>query len=207
MKIISLELWNEYKMWLAPLAAIFLWIISVICFVFGLSFKNPVMVMSIDATLYISFGLAMCNTIIQLIGNDMDFGDNDKTFWWIWIASYVLGISSNTNTLLQILGLNNIWLEVLIATSLGAMIEIAPEKLVKMWLRSLKTSKPKTQQPYVKSGQGGFTGQGQAHAVGDGASGTMKVTPKGFERRAELEKNRPKPRPVPNTSLHYPPYE
>lgn len=146
----SLKSWNTYKMYAAPLVALVLWGISVICFVFGLSFKNPLIVMGKDISIQFSFALAMCMTVIQVVGNGRENKD-DGIFKWIWWASYVLGISSNTNTLLGILGLGNPLLEWGVALPLGAIIEIAPEKLIVMWIESLpvksQPQKPNTQKP------------------------------------------------------------
>lgn len=178
------ETWNKYKMWLAPFVAIFLWLISVICFVYGLSFKNPILIMTKDVSLFIAFGLSLSNTAIQVLGNGMKLeSDNtDGVFFWIWIASYALGISSNTNTLLQVLGIESKVLEWIIAIALGAIIEIAPEKMIIMWLRSFKPEKKQTFQPYSYKPQNQQS-QGKKHNGG------------GFQRRQELERNYPKNTP------------
>lgn len=146
----NLKSWNTYKMYAAPFVALVLWGISVICFVFGLNFKNPLIVMGTDISLPFSFALAMCMTVIQVVGNGRDNKD-DGIFKWIWWASYVLGISSNTNTLLGILGLNNTLLEWGVAVPLGAIIEIAPEKLIVMWIEALPTKPQQQQQKQVQN--------------------------------------------------------
>lgn len=139
----SIKWWNENKMWLAPVAALIMWAVSVLCFVFGLSFKNPmgVMVGNVDISIVIAFALSISNTIIQLIGNGQDFEKMDGVFRIGWYSSYVLGIASNVNALLGILGINNIMLEWAVALSLGSMIEIMPEKLIVVWLKTQPTSK------------------------------------------------------------------
>lgn len=143
----SLKWWNTNKMWLAPVAALIMWTVSVLCFVFGLSFKNPMGVMlgKFDVSILIAFSLSIANTIIQLIGNGKDPKDMDSVFQVGWVASYVLGIASNVNALLGILGMGNLLLEWLVALSLGTMIEVMPEKLIVIWLKTLN-SQPKPQQ-------------------------------------------------------------
>lgn len=186
------DVWNKYKMWLAPFASLFLWGISVIAFVWGLSFKNPLVVYGFDATMYIAFGLSVCNTIIQLIGNGMKIDGNqtDNVFFWIWVASYALGISSNTNTLLQILSIESKVLEWIIALALGAIIEIAPEKMILMWLKSIVPTK-----------RFSFQGNhGQQTKPNNGnrpwtyppvnTSQNNKQNKGNFQHRQELEKNR-----------------
>jgi hypothetical protein len=85
----------------------------------------------------VALALALCNTVIQLIGNGKTFTEDDWVFGGIWLASYVLGISTNAYALLQILGINNMYLEWMVSLSLGTIIEIAPEKLIIIWLKSV----------------------------------------------------------------------
>lgn len=139
----DIKWWNENKMATAPLASAVLWAISVVCFVFGLKFDSPMIAFGYNIGTIIAFALAMCNTIIQLIGNGMEFRRDDGVFRAIWIASYVLGISSNTNTLMQLVGMSSWWLEWAVSLSLGTIIEIAPEKLIILYLRSRITNRPK----------------------------------------------------------------
>lgn len=135
----SIKWWNENKMVLAPVAAGIMWVVSALCFVFGLSFKNPmgVMVGSYDISILIAFALSVANTIIQLIGNGQDISKMDGVFKIGWYSSYVLGIASNVNALIGILGINNPFLEWAVALSLGSMIEIMPEKLIVVWLKAI----------------------------------------------------------------------
>ena len=135
----TVKWWNENKMILAPVASAIMWLVSVLCFVFGLSFKNPmgVMVGNVDVSIFIAFALSIANTIIQLIGNGQDFEKMDGVFKAGWYASYVLGIASNVNALIGILGIGNVMLEWAVAVSLGSMIEIMPEKLIVVWLKSV----------------------------------------------------------------------
>lgn len=173
-------------MWIAPFVALFMWLISNVCFVFGLSFKNPVLVWGFDATLYIAFGLSISNTAIQLLGNGMKLDrGTDGVFFWIWLASYALGISSNTNTLLQILGIDSKVLEWTIAIALGAMIEIAPEKMIVMWLKSISQQK-QTQNNNVHQ-----KGKDHSHFVPAYRQyNSGKDHGNGTQRRQELEKGR-----------------
>lgn len=144
----SIKWWNENKMWLAPIAALIMWAVSVLCFVFGLSFKNPmgVLVGNTDISILIAFALSVANTIIQLIGNGQDFEKMDGVFRIGWYSSYVLGIASNVNALIGILGINNAVLEWAVALSLGSMIEIMPEKLIVVWLRTMPEKKKEQSQ-------------------------------------------------------------
>ena len=147
----TLKWWNDNKMWLAPFAALIMWTVSMFCFIFGLSFKNPtgVVIGKLDAAMWVAIFLSVANTIIQLIGNGKKVEEMDFVFKVGWYSSYALGISSNVNFLLGILGMNNPFLEWIVSISLGAMVEIMPEKLVVMWLKSLN-SKPNNQtQKYI----------------------------------------------------------
>lgn len=147
----TLKWWNDNKMWLAPFAALIMWTVSMFCFIFGLSFKNPtgVVIGKLDAAMWVAIFLSVANTIIQLIGNGKKVEEMDFVFKVGWYSSYALGISSNVNFLLGILGMNNPFLEWVVSISLGAMVEIMPEKLVIMWLKSLN-SKPNDQpQKYI----------------------------------------------------------
>lgn len=134
-----LDSWNANKMAIAPYVAIVLGAVSMLCFVLGLSFKNPIIMFGVDFSMVIAFALSLCNTAIQLIGNGNDQVGDDWVFSAIWKASYLLGISSNVNTLLSILGMSSIYLEWTVALALGSIIEIAPEKLIIMYLKSLKS--------------------------------------------------------------------
>lgn len=149
MSKISYAWWAENKMWLAPFASLIMWTISVLCFVFGLSFKNPmgVQVGSMDLSIAIAFALSLSNTIIQLIGNGQDVEKMDFVFKVGWYSSYVLGIASNINALLTIIGISNPWLEWAVCGALGSMIEIMPEKMIVIWLKGMN-KKVEAQQPY-----------------------------------------------------------
>ncbi len=135
--MLTIGKWNKNKMIVAPIAAVLLWLVSMICFVFGLSFNQPLTVFGVDMGFWIALIMALCNTAIQLTGNDMKFEDKDWVFLWVWRASYVLGIASNVNTLLKVLGMENWYLEFAVALSFGTIIEVAPEKLIIMWLRQM----------------------------------------------------------------------
>jgi hypothetical protein len=136
---VSVKWWNSNKMVLSPVAALIMWTVSVLCFVFGLSFKNPVgyVLGGMDVSMWVAFSLSLANTIIQLIGNGKKMSEMDEVFKAGWIASYALGIASNVNALLNILGMGNVFLEWVVALSLGTMIEVMPEKLIVMWLKSI----------------------------------------------------------------------
>jgi hypothetical protein len=144
----STKWWNENKMGLAPIASLILWAVSVLCFVFGLSFKNPIgySLGGWDVSIIVAFALSLAITIIQLIGNGKNPKDMDTVFLMGWVASYALGIASNVNALLHILDMGNVGLEWVVSMSLGTMIEVMPEKLLIVWLRTLNDKKPQQHQ-------------------------------------------------------------
>jgi hypothetical protein len=155
----NLNWWNQNKLKLSLLPAVIFWVVSALCFVFGLSFKNPIgfSMGGLDVSMWIAIGLSIGNTIIQIIGNDQGEKLNGIMLWG-WLASYALGIGSNINTLLGVLRIDNIFLEWVVGLSLGSMIEIMPERLVVTFLKSLDFKKPKQEEvhrqkniPYQKS--------------------------------------------------------
>lgn len=189
MKMITLAWWSKNKMWLAPVAALIMWSISVLCFVFGLSFKNPmgITIWNIDVSIVIASSLSLANTIIQLIGNGQDEEEMDGVFKVGWYASYVLGIASNINALLGIIGIESKILEWAVCGALGTMIEIMPEKLIIAWLKSFSPRETQTQTQNqgrtnnrgIGMSQGGFGGGGrvQQQARGVAAQSTPHQMP------------------------------
>jgi hypothetical protein len=137
----TLKDWNIKKMNIAPILALGLWIISALCFVFGLNFKNPmgISLWGVDLGIIVASMLSIIMTGVQLMGNGKSLKElqrDDPIFFIGWVATYFLGIASNVNTLLMILGVSNIYLEGIIAVSLGAIIEIMPEKIIIRWLKA-----------------------------------------------------------------------
>lgn len=131
--------WNTNKLKLALIPALAFWITSMLCFVFGLSFQNPVGVLlgKWDISIWIAIMLSLGNTIIQIIGNDQEAEKLGPVLTIGWYASYALGVGSNVNALLSILHINSVGLEWVICISLGSMIEVMPEKLLVMFLKSM----------------------------------------------------------------------
>ena len=131
----------NYKDWIGVPAAIIFWVASLICFVFGLSFKTGTGIYFpgtlVDITLLFSFGLGIANTIIQIVGNDTEREDLGMALFLMWGASYMLGVGSNVNFLNGVVGLNNPLLQFLVCWGLGIMIEVAPERLLVKFLRAV----------------------------------------------------------------------
>jgi hypothetical protein len=143
MKNIDADWWNENKRKIALAPAIIFWLVSMICFVFGLSFKNPlgIRVGSVDISIVVAIALSLANTFVQIVGNDQKREDMDTLFYLGWMSSYMLGIGSNVNTLLGILGFGNIYIEWAVCLGLGTMIEVLPEKLLVQFLQSIGVKK------------------------------------------------------------------
>lgn len=141
--------WNKNKLKLSLAPALIFWVVSMLCFVFGLSFKNPIgySLLGWDVSMWVAVGLSIGNTVIQIIGNDQEREKMGSVMYVGWMASYILGIGSNVNTLLGILNIDNVYLEWTIALSLGSMIEVMPERLLVTFLKSLtdRSSKFKNQ--------------------------------------------------------------
>lgn len=139
--------WKKIKKLLSLVPMIVFWLASMVFFVVGMSFDNPMIIFRRDVSMAIAVGLALSITAIQVIGNDND--DMDSTTRVIWIASYVLGIGTNIYGLSIVLSISNPLLEWVVCTSLGVMIEVSPEKFFVQFLRGLKSVEKKSggQQP------------------------------------------------------------
>lgn len=135
--------WNgaTYKDWVGLSAAPVFWIASLVCFALGLSFKEGTGVLvpgtAVDMIVFFSIGLGFANTAIQIVGNDTDREELGMPLVLMWGASYMLGIGSNVNFLYGVIGLNNAILQFLVCWGLGVMIEVAPERLLVKFLRSI----------------------------------------------------------------------
>lgn len=131
----------SYKEWIGLPAAFVFWIASLICFIFGLAFKTGTGIFipgtNLDITTLFSLGLGFANTAVQIVGNDTDKEDLGIALWLMWLGSYFLGIGSNVNYLYSVIGLNNIVLQFMVCWGLGIMIEVAPERLLVKFLRSI----------------------------------------------------------------------
>lgn len=135
---INTSWWNTNKPRLALLPALIFWVVSILCFVFGLSFENPTgySVEGVDVAILIAFALGLANTMVQIVGNDQK--DKMEPMMKVgWYASYLFGIGSNVNFLYSVLNLSNVWVEFAVCVGLGTMIEVLPEKLLVQFLDSL----------------------------------------------------------------------
>jgi len=131
----------SYKEWIGLLASPVFWIASIVCFIFGLNFSQGSGIYipgtNTDILIFFSFGLGLANTAIQIVGNDSTKEELGMPLFLMWIASYMLGVGSNVNYLYVVIGLSNPFLQFLVCGGLGVMIEVAPERLLVRFLRSV----------------------------------------------------------------------
>lgn len=125
---------RKFRYQLALIPSIIFWVASIIFFIRGLSFGDTTGWM-----MYIAFALAIANTAIQVIGNDSTIEEIGIVLFLGWLASYVLGVSSNVNSLLQIIHIDNDILHWSVCVALGAMVEFLPERF---WVLFWKTTFP-----------------------------------------------------------------
>lgn len=146
------EMWKRQKPLLSLVPAIIFWFVSMVFFVFGLSFKNPIVLLGADLTTFIAISLSVSNTIIQVIGNDQEAEGLGVALMLGWMASYALGIGTNVVGLLSVLSIADSRLEWVIAIGLGTMIEVLPERLLVQFLKTYVTAtrKPKQEQKHFK---------------------------------------------------------
>lgn len=130
--------WKDNKPLLSLIPALVFWVVSMIFFVVGLSFKNPIVMFGKDLSLAIAVSLSISNTIIQIIGNEQEQEGLGLALWVGWVGSYALGIGTNVVGLLSILSIENVILEWVIAVGLGTMIEVLPERLLVQFLKTFK---------------------------------------------------------------------
>lgn len=121
----------KFRHTLAAIPAVIFWVVSFMFFIMGLSLDDQTGYM-----LYIAFGLAAANTVIQLIGWDSRPEELGTILVWSWYASYVLGIGTNMVSLINILPIQNTVLEWMVAGSLSFLIEVTPERLFVLAWRS-----------------------------------------------------------------------
>lgn len=131
----------NYKDWIGLSAAPVFWFASLLCFVMGLAFKTGTGIIipgtTFDIAILFSFALGFANTSLQIVGNDTDKDELGMALLLMWGASYMLGIGSNVNFLYSVIGLSNPLLQFLVCWGLGMMIEVAPERLLVKFLRSI----------------------------------------------------------------------
>lgn len=146
----SYNKYKEIKNWARVAVSLIYWAASMIFFVVGFSFSNPIVIFGKDVSVPLAVALSIANTIIQISGN----GDEDKDLIdnVIWFASYILGISTNYIGLTMLLNMNDPNLERVIAGSLGTMIEVLPERMLVKFLKEVKF-KVKLQPKNAKPGK------------------------------------------------------
>jgi hypothetical protein len=154
-KNVAYKFWKDNKAFGSLFPALFFWLASVIFFLIGMTTDNQMNLWGINWAMPISIGLALSNTVIQIIGNDAD--DLDPVTYMIWIASYALGIGTNVVGLMKMLSFSNIYLEWIICVSLGVIIEVSPEKLLVRFLKNWRGKSKRSPAP----GGGGGGGGGQ----------------------------------------------
>lgn len=139
--------WKSNKPLLALFPAIVFWFTSMLFFMVGLRFNNPILVLGWDASTTIAVLLTLSNTFIQIIGNDQEADNMGMALYIGWIASYLLGVGTNVVGLLAILDVQNGNLEWAIALGLGTIIEVLPERLLVMFLKTWEGGKKQPNKP------------------------------------------------------------
>lgn len=181
---------RKFRYKIAFIPATIFWAASMVFFILGLAFGTIGQATTHSIMFWVSVGLAISNTIIQIMGNDAEPGELGLVLFWGWIASYGLGIGSNVNSLIQILNIQNRYLEWLIAISLGTMIEVMPERL---WVLFWRSTFPHGINLRGFNLAGGINSRFQRHQYYSSNSGTSHPSsrPKGMPRsewQAELER-------------------
>jgi len=139
--------WKENKASLSLFPALFFWVVSVIFFIVGLKFENPIFLFGKDLSMVIAIGLSISNTFIQILGNDQEGDEMGLAMWLGWVGSYMLGIGTNVAGLYSVFAIQPTWLRWTISIGLGTMIEVLPERLFVKFLQSIKVkSKNNNQQ-------------------------------------------------------------
>jgi len=133
--------WKDNKPFLSLIPAVVFWVVSMIFFMVGLRFDNPIVIFGKDASLAIAVSLSISNTIIQIIGNEQEQDGLGVALWLGWMASYALGIGTNIVGLLTVFSIDNVYLEWIIAAGLGTMIEVLPERLLVQFLKGFQGKK------------------------------------------------------------------
>lgn len=135
------NIWKDkIKPYVAILAAFALWVVSVIFFIVGFSFGTQLNLFGKNIAIVVAFVISCVNTFIQITWNDER---EDVVEWAMWLGSYVVGIASNIYGLMAILNMTDPMLERALSIGLGAMIEIAPEKLLLRGLKQIRFKSPK----------------------------------------------------------------
>lgn len=136
--------WKDNKSFLSLIPAAIFLVVSMAFFVVGLKFENPIVLFGKDLSMWIAVSLSLSNTVIQIIGNEKEAEGMGMPLYVGWLASYALGIGTNIYGIMSIVSISNVYLEWIVACTLGTMIEVLPEKLFVQFLKELskKNMKP-----------------------------------------------------------------
>lgn len=129
------DMWGDnIKPIVMILAAMATWVVSMIFFVVGFSFGSQMYFGNYDVAFPLAITTGLILTAIELAWNEEK---EDILDWAIWLFAYGLGIASNYYGLTLILGMADPNVEKIIAGLLGALIEIAPERMLIRGMRNL----------------------------------------------------------------------
>jgi hypothetical protein len=145
------DVWMKWKPAVGVPAALFLWVASFIFFMVGMG-SQPMYVNGKDVSVFLAAGFSIANTLIQLAGAFDK--EKDWVTYTFWLASYGLGIALSTWGLMLLWQLPNKYAELFICLCLGIMVEIAPEKLIAQFLKSLKSGRKPYSPNYTPQAQG-----------------------------------------------------
>lgn len=125
-------------------ASVGLMIVSFFGFNQGLGFNGGLLVSS---CLWIGF------TIIQFIGNYWE-NHEDWVFFLIWLLTYMVGIGAGTWAMYGWITIANEPIHWVCAFGLGGAAELVPERLLAMFVKSMKvtSAKPNFSQPKPNNG-------------------------------------------------------
>lgn len=195
----AVTIWSNIKPYGAVLASIALWFISVIFFVVGFSFGTELVFFGNNVAMPVALAISLVNTVIQIVWNDER---DDIMDWVLWGCSYVVGIASNIYGLRIILNMTDPRLELALAISLGAMIEIAPEKLLLKGLASIRVN-------FKFGGFGGGKRSSPSNRPNDAFRPAQQNPQKsGYQAQhkpalgpAQQQQRRPEPRPAQSATM------
>ncbi len=120
--------WKDNKRMLSGVAAVILLGVSAVAFSTGLSFGGEWGWLVAPAT-----WIAL--TVIQLVGNDME-NHTDWIFTIGWLFTYILGVGATTWAMYTWVIIPNEFIRWMISLGLGGAIEILPERLIVLFLKS-----------------------------------------------------------------------
>jgi hypothetical protein len=120
--------WKGNKRLFSGVAAIILMGVSAVGFTTGLSFSG-------EWGWLIAPSTWLALTIIQFIGNDTD-NHMDWVFSAGWIFTYILGIGASTWAMYTWINIPNDFMRWIVSFGLGGTVEILPERLLVLFIRS-----------------------------------------------------------------------